>query len=94
MERVCKFEENWVQRSPSDAAHVFNMAVNVWFVISIEGFSEFQPIYHVFYNDKENFSWYFWKAAMQGGMSSSQQQEMEVKQVIFEMATYDSKDRD
>lgn len=31
---------------------------------------------------------------MQGGMSSSQQQEMEVKQVIFEMATDDSKDRD
>lgn len=30
---------------------------------------------------------------MQGGMSSSQQQEMEVKQVIFEMATDDSKDR-
>ena len=26
---------------------------------------------------------------MQGGMSSSQQQEMEVKQVIFEMATDD-----
>ena len=31
---------------------------------------------------------------MQGGMSSSQQQEIEVKQVIFEMATDDSKDRD
>ena len=32
---------------------------------------------------------------MQGGMSSSQQQEMEVKQVIFEMATDESNwDRD
>ena len=64
------------------------MAVDVWFVIKVlVSFSQFTKF---FYNDKENFSWYFWKAAMQGGMSSSQQQEMEVKQVIFEMATDDS----